>query len=122
MKKKILIIDDDKSMRMLLSHVLEHNYVVYSIKSAKEAIGWMHQGNLPDLIITDANMPEMDGIDFVDYIKGSLLFSRIPIIILSSLEKSSDRLQFYNRGVDQFIGKPFDPSELESRISYLLAS
>ena len=62
----------------------------------------------------------MPGLELVEYLKTSLLFNRIPIVIVSSLDKSSDRNQFYNAGVDEFIKKPFDPVELDIRINYLL--
>ncbi len=120
MKKRILIIDDDYSIRLLLHHILCDHYEVKTAESGKEALLWLFDGNVPDLIISDVMMSEMNGMEFVSQLKASSFFKNIPLMMLSSLEKSEDRIKCYDLGVDEFISKPFNPSELQLRIKYFL--
>ena len=120
MKEELLIIDDDPSMRALLEFILTRDYFVKVSSSAKSALSWIHQGNIPNLIITDARMPQMSGSELITYLKSSLLLRTIPIIVLSALEKSQERLAFYENGADEVLSKPFDPALLDNRVKYLL--
>jgi len=121
MKKNILIVDDDPSIRALLAFVLKKNYMIKTLNSVDSAIGWLKEGNNPSLIITDASMPKVTGEEFVGFLRTSLFFNKIPIIVLSALNKTSDRLKFYQKGADEYLTKPFDPAELNNRIEYLLS-
>ena len=76
----------------------------------------MHEGHIPDLIISDVYMPEMNGNQFIQHLKSSSMFSSIPIIVLSSMENSGDRIKLLENGADDFILKPFNPQELKIRV------
>src|SRR5690606_31200687 len=65
MKKHILIIDDDKAMCQLLEKMLVKNYLITSKYDGVEAMQWMMDGVIPDLIITDVEMPSLDGVEFL---------------------------------------------------------
>ena len=118
--KKILIVDDKPSISKLIVQFLSRNYDVVSREDGLQALAWLHEGNLPDVIVTDLNMPNMDGFEFIIRVKESGYFSEIPIIVLSSKESSSDRVKCLKLGAEDYIMKPFNPEELEIRIERAL--
>jgi len=120
MKKTILVVDDAVAMLKIISHVLEQDYEIETKEDGDEALFWLQQGNLPNLIIVDINMPNIDGYTFIKNIRASGFFKEIPIIVLSSNDKSEDRIKCLNMGADDFIIKPFNPKELKARISSIL--
>ena len=115
MRHKILVIDDEKSIRLLLENFLSKNYDVVSKSNGLEALEWL-EGNLPDLIICDLQMPEINGYDFTKQIRSSGFFDDIPIIILSGIEESSEKIKCFDMGADDYVVKPFNPKEIEARI------
>lgn len=120
MEKRILLVDDSKPMLALLSGVFRSNYEVISKSSAIAALTYLHSGALPDLIITDLAMPEMDGFEFVKQVKANSFSKDIPIMILSGNQASADRLRLYKMGIDEYLTKPFNPEELYIRADKLV--
>ena len=116
---KVLIVDDDESMLDYLSNSLGHNFKVMTARNGKEGLK-MAVSQIPDLIITDVVMPEMDGIQLVKALKGNSLVSHIPVIMLSGKNKLQDRLMGLDTGADSYLPKPFYMSELKSMISNLI--
>lgn len=120
MKKKILVIDDDQSIRFILKHVLHKDYEIVSKENGREGLIYLQKGNIPDLIILDLIMPEMNGVDFIKNIKQSNYFNSIPIIVLSAKENSKEKIECFKLGADDYIIKPFNPEELKLRTFNLL--
>lgn len=120
MNKSILIVDDRPEIAKVIMIQLSKDYEVHSEGNPIEALVWMHAGNVPDLIISDVNMPEMDGKTFLKHLKASSMFNFIPVIILSSLESSNDRIELLEAGASDFVLKPFNPQELKIRVRNLL--
>lgn len=120
MNKSILIVDDRPEIAKVIMIQLSKDYEVHSEGNPIEALAWMHAGNVPDLIISDVNMPEMDGKTFLKHLKASSMFNFIPVIILSSLESSNDRIELLEAGASDFVLKPFNPQELKVRVRNLL--
>lgn len=118
--KKILAIDDEATIRKLLAVYLGKQYEVITKSDGLEALKWMQEGNRPDLIICDIQMPNMNGYEFVDNIRSSGLFRDIPLLMLSGEEESSTRIKFYKMRVKNFITKPFNPEELLVLIRLIL--
>jgi len=81
---------------------------------------WLQEGNIPDLILTDLQMPNMDGMELIKRVKTSGYFSDIPIIVLSSKDSSKDRIDCLKLGAEDYIMKPFNPEELLIRIEKVL--
>ena len=81
---------------------------------------WLYQGNLPDIIIADINMPILNGQDFIAEIKSSGLFANIPLVMLSGVDKSETRISCLEAGADDFMIKPFNPRELEARLNSIM--
>ena len=120
MSKNILIVDDKPEIAKVITIQLSKDYNVHSEGNPIEALAWMHSGNIPDLIISDVNMPEMDGRTFLKQLKASSTFNFIPVIILSSLESSNARIELLEAGASDFVLKPFNPQELKIRVRNLL--
>jgi DNA-binding response OmpR family regulator len=118
--KKILVVDDKSSISNLLIQFLSSNYLVESREDGLEALTMLQQGNIPDLIITDLQMPNLDGYELIKRLKESGYFKDIPIIVLSSKDSSGDRVKCLKLGADDYIVKPFNPEELLIRIEKIL--
>jgi two-component system, chemotaxis family, chemotaxis protein CheY len=121
MKKKLLVVDDAVSMLLLLKKFFEINYEVVTYKSVNEAIQYLQNNmELPDLIISDLNMGDVSGEDFVRYLKSEMITKDIPTFILTSNEQSSVRVKFLKLGVDDILIKPFNFEELSLRVDNIL--
>ena len=118
--KKVLIVDDKPSISMLLVQFLNEKFILETKSDGLEALAWLQQGNIPDLIITDLQMPNMDGIGLINSLKESGYFKHIPIIVLSSKDSSTDRIQCLKLGAEDYMIKPFNPEELQLRIDKIL--
>ena len=119
-KRSILIVEDEPMMRSFLKRTLSIDYQVMTEENGKFALDWLYKGNLPDMIIVDLQMPEMDGFDLVEYIRRSGFFNRLPIIVLSSRDSVDDRLKCFELGANDYLIKPFNPKELKYRINNLM--
>jgi DNA-binding response OmpR family regulator len=80
----------------------------------------MQQGQLPDVIVADVNMPDMNGMEFIAQIRTSGFFKDIPLIMLSGNEGTADKIKCLKAGADDYLVKPFNPEELEARITNIL--
>lgn len=120
MKRKILVIDDEKTIRLLLENFLSKNYHVTTQSDGLQALLWMQEGNIPDLIVADIQMPNLDGYDFIKNIRASGYFKAIPLIMLSAIESSAERVRCLKLGANDYMVKPFNPEELALRIDLML--
>lgn len=119
--KKILIVDDKPSISKLIVQFLSKTYDVTTQTDGLQALSWMHAGNIPDLIITDLQMPNMDGFELISRIKESGFFRDIPVVVLSSKDSSSDRIKCLKMGAEDYLVKPFNPEELLIRVERILS-
>lgn len=117
---KILIVDDRHTLSDLLAQFLGQKYQVVIKSNGLEAIQWLQKGDIPDLIITDLEMPELDGYELISKVRSSGYFSEIPIIVLSCRDSSPNRIRCLKLGANDFMIKPFNPEELSIRIDNLL--
>jgi DNA-binding response OmpR family regulator len=112
---KILVVDDDPIMLEAIKHCLSaKDLEVVTAKNGFEAIGIAQDGTL-DLIISDIMMPEMSGLSLLCLLK-QFYFNRIPVIIISSLDKADVILSSLGLGAEDFISKPIDFKQLSSRV------
>jgi DNA-binding response OmpR family regulator len=117
---KILIVEDDQFMQAILQKFLSATYEIIMKPDGMEALAFMQSGNLPDLIISDLNTPNLSGLALIEQTKLSDFFNSVPIIILSGEDSSEKRVACLDAGADDFIVKPFNPAELKSRINVVL--
>jgi two-component system, OmpR family, phosphate regulon response regulator OmpR len=113
----LLIVDDDKRIRSLLSQFLRSNgYRVTTAESAADARRNM-EGLSFDLIVLDVMMPGENGFQFAEKLRSH---SAVPILMLTALADINDRIRGFEIGVDDYLSKPFDPRELLLRIASIL--
>jgi two-component system, chemotaxis family, chemotaxis protein CheY len=122
MKKKILAIDDEKSIRFIIENTFKADFDVITLSNGQEALFSLQAGNLPDLIICDIEMPLLNGFDFIKKVRSSGFFDDIPLIMLSGKEESSDKIKCFELGADDYLVKPFNPKELLARCRRRLQS
>ena len=120
MKKKILVIDDERTIRVLLENFLKE-YIVTTKNDGLEGLSWLQEGNMPDLIVADIQMPNLDGYEFVKQLRASGYFKDIPLIVLSGIESTAEKVKCLKLGANDYIVKPFNPEELALRIELLLS-
>jgi DNA-binding NarL/FixJ family response regulator len=113
---KLLLIDDDPNLIMLVKDYLEfRGYEVITAENGREALEVLAD-KMPDLIICDIMMPEMDGYAFVEQIRLDPRTEWVPVIFLSAKSQSKDRIKGLNVGGDVYMIKPFEPEELVAQV------
>ena len=117
---KILVIDDDKAINELIKINLE--IMGYTVISALDGIkGFaLCKQELPDLVILDVMMPEVDGYTVAKYIRENPSTKEIPILMLTALGQLNDKVKGFDIGVDDYLVKPFELEELRVRVRALL--
>ncbi len=115
----ILIIEDHQDVRTYFYRLLHSRYRILETDNGKSGLEMAIQ-HIPDLIISDIMMPEMDGLHFCRQIKTDLRTSHIPVILVTAKSTQTDRLDGLREGADAYLVKPFDPEELYIRIEKLL--
>jgi len=119
---KLLLIDDDPNLILLVKDYLEFNdYEVLTATQGREALTILEQ-QIPDLIICDIMMPEMDGYAFVQEIRQNANWDQIPVIFLSAKGQSKDKIKGLTHGADVYMVKPFEPEELVAQVQSTLNS
>lgn len=109
MKKKILAIDDSKAIRFLLQTVLGKENQVVTAPDGCSAMYWLSKRNMPDLIICDPQLPDMKDWELIEELSTSILYRSIPLMVISSLDKTETRLKCEEFGITEFFMKPFNP-------------
>lgn len=122
MKPLIMLVDDRPEIAKVISMYLKGSYDTVYFDNVIGAMAYLQKGNLPDLIITDINMPEISGFEFLSQLKSSVLFSHVPVFVLSSIESRVDQIKLLEIGAADFILKPFNPEELKVRIAKWIKS
>ncbi|MGI4749270.1 MAG: hybrid sensor histidine kinase/response regulator transcription factor [Janthinobacterium lividum] len=118
-KLTILIVDDNDDLRFYLKDNLKSTFNIIEAANGKE--GWQKALALhPNLIVSDVNMPEMNGIDLCKKIKNDNRTSHIPLILLTALTQEEDQLIGLTNGANDYISKPFNFEILLSKINGLL--
>jgi DNA-binding response OmpR family regulator len=113
----VLVVDDEPRLVDVVRMNLEvEGYRVIEAVSGYEALGRLKQ-DLPDLVILDVMMPEMDGFETLRRLRE---VSNVPVIMLTVRQEESDRIRGLEIGADDYLTKPFSPRELQSRIRALL--
>ena len=116
MAKKILIVDDSASMRQMVNFTLaEEGYEVREAENGQEALDSM-KGDTPDLVITDINMPVMDGIELIKQIRAAGEFKFTPIIVLTTESEESKQNEGKQAGATAWLIKPFTPEKLTETV------
>ncbi|TCP52346.1 DNA-binding response OmpR family regulator [Tumebacillus sp. BK434] len=114
---KILITDDDPHIRELIKHYLQkEGFHTLEAQNGVEALALMEQ-ELPELIVLDIMMPQMDGYEFCRTVKRQY---DLPILMVTAKGESEQKIKGFQLGTDDYLVKPFDPLELVMRVKALL--
>jgi len=119
--KKILVVDDSATMRSMLMSIIEEIKDVELVEANNgfEALKALPQQSF-DLIITDINMPEINGLEIVHFVKSNPAYQKIPLIIISTEHGQADIKKGLALGAQKYITKPFDPDQLKKTVKELL--
>jgi CheY-like chemotaxis protein len=120
MKKAVLAIDDSKAIRFLLQTVLGKDYQMVTVPDGCSAMYWLSKKRLPDLIIADPQLPDMENWELIEQLSSSGIYSSIPILVLSGLSKTETEFKCQEFGVSKFFLKPFNPVELVGTINEMI--
>jgi DNA-binding NarL/FixJ family response regulator len=120
MPAQLLLVDDEPGLREAVQAYLEDSgFAVEVASNAQEGLA-LAQQKLPDLVITDIMMPQVDGYQFLKQLRENPQFSGLPVVFLTARGMTSDRIQGYLAGCDAYLSKPFDPDELVAIVTNLL--
>ena len=121
--KKILITEDSPTMRSLLVSTIESldGYCIVEANSGFEALRLLPRENV-DLIITDINMPDINGLELISFVKGHPQYKDIPMIVVSTERSEEDRRRGLALGASGYIVKPFKGDELQELVRRVLSA
>jgi len=116
----LLIVEDNPELRKLIRETFEHTYQV--LESENGALGLaLATEQIPDLVISDVMMPEMDGLEFCSRLKTDERTSHIPVVMLTAKSSQADHVSGLEKGADLYLSKPFSTRVLELNVRNLLA-
>jgi methyl-accepting chemotaxis protein len=118
--KKVLIVDDDPTHLIATKGMLEKTYEVFTAKSGMEALSLFFGGLIPNLVLLDVIMPDMDGLDTYQRIRALSNFHHVPIAFFTSSDNPQDKMKAQAMGAADYIMKPTKKSELLERIGKLI--
>ena len=119
-KEQILIIEDHSALRILMSNFLGKKFKVKTTADGYEALAWMNEGNIPDIIILDINMPKLGGLEFLNNIRISGFFQDIPVLVVSGEKEGKTIEKCLEIGINGYMKKPFNPNDLQTKILTIL--
>lgn len=122
MAVKILTVDDSRTMREMLRHCLTGaGFEVVTAEHGADGLEKLKE-TTPDAIITDINMPVMDGFQFIEGVRSLSGRSRLPILVLSTESDTEKKVRARDAGATGWIVKPFDPEKLVNALQRVLPS
>jgi signal transduction histidine kinase/ligand-binding sensor domain-containing protein/DNA-binding response OmpR family regulator len=120
-KKTLAIVEDSSDLRFYLKENFKHTYNIIEAENGAEA--WANfEKQLPDIVISDVMMPQMNGVELCAKIKSNRKTRHIPVVLLTAKTDSAPAVEGYKSGADAYLTKPFDFKVLQSRIENLLRS
>jgi CheY-like chemotaxis protein len=118
-KKKLLIADDEPTIRLVVRRTFEREYVVLEAKNGKEAVD-MVLHHLPDIILMDVMMPETDGLTALNTIRNNKRASSIPVIMFTGAGYELNEALARSLGAKAYLRKPVTPQELRDAVSKII--
>ncbi len=123
---RILVVEDSFSMRAFVRSTLEMDATLEGVEVVEAASGFDALRLLPrgryDLVITDINMPDINGLELVSFLKNHPTYSQIPVMVVSTEGSAEDRRRAEALGAEDYLVKPFAPSDLIEKLKRLLES
>jgi DNA-binding NarL/FixJ family response regulator len=120
MSGRLLLVDDEPSLREAVQAYLEDSGFTVQVASNAAEAWQILQKNTPDLVISDIMMPQVDGYQFLKQMREDPRFQTLPVVFLTARGMKSDRIQGYQAGCDAYLPKPFEPDELVAIVKNLV--
>jgi two-component system chemotaxis response regulator CheY len=121
---KILVVEDSTAMRAYLTTMIEGDTEELNLEILEASSGFEALKTLPhhkfDAILTDINMPDINGLELVSFLKNHPIYKAIPIMVISTEGSEEDRRRAALLGAEEYLVKPFEPSELFAKLRKLL--
>ncbi len=117
----MLVVDDNEEIRELIKEGFSKSFKIFEAENGKEALN-IALKEMPDIVVSDVLMPEMDGVEFCYSLKNKIRTSHIPVILLTALNSVEHRIKGLESGADAYIPKPFKMKLLSVRVEKLIAS
>jgi two-component system chemotaxis response regulator CheY len=119
--KTILVVDDSSTTRSLISSQLSEigDYEIQEAATGFEALKMLPAGKV-DLIITDINMPDINGLELISFVRENPIYRDIPTVIISTEDSAEDRKRGMELGAEEYIVKPFTAGELREAVERVL--
>jgi len=123
MAKRILVVEDSPMTRSLIVSTLEDigDFIVIEAANGFQALRKLPEVS-PDLVITDINMPDINGLEVVRFVKQNDHFKHIPVIIVTTEGRDIDKERGLRLGADRYLVKPFEPEQLQKFVGELLVN
>lgn len=118
--KSILVVEDHAIFRRFLLSWLSRSYNVVALSDGFEALRWLQEGNTPDLVVLDMEMPRITGVQFLRNIRSSGMFRDLPVVGLSSSVTPALTQRCAQLGVTDLFAKPYKPQDLRAAIERAL--
>lgn len=119
--KQVLLLDDARSIRSVFSQIVERSgYKAVACSNAREGMDWLNQGNKPDLVITDVNMPGMDGLTFSQSVRQ--LLKGTPILVMTTESDKRLVLRGKEAGITGWLLKPVSHEAFVKKLELFLGS
>jgi len=119
-KKKVLVVDDDEIHLSMLQSILNDKYEVIAVKSGKDAMKCLRKGLIPDLVLLDILMPNLDGWETFNRIRAISFIQDVPIVFLTAVIESAQVEHAQEVGAADYITKPYNKEDLLDRIEKIL--
>jgi DNA-binding response OmpR family regulator len=120
MRKEILVVDPSKAIRFMLHTILRKHYRVNSVADGVSAVYSLRRHSTPDLIIMNPSLADFPEWELVRYLKGSHLYSSIPLMVLCDKKEEEADMNALKYGVEELFIKPFNPLRLLESVDSLL--
>jgi two-component system, chemotaxis family, chemotaxis protein CheY len=121
---KILVVEDSSSMRAYLTTVIEGGTDIFGLEIVEASSGFEALKTLPhhkfDAILTDINMPDINGLELVSFLKNHPVYRSIPIMVISTESTVEDRRRAAALGAEEYLVKPFQAADLVEKLRRLL--
>jgi len=117
MAKRVLVVEDSTTMRSLITTMVEEipGFTVIAVGNGFEALKTLPQQPI-DLIITDINMPDINGLEIVHFVKNHPNYRTIPLVIVSTEQSEEDIRKGLSLGASAYVTKPFNPDDLRKTV------
>ena len=117
---KVLVVEDNAELRIYIYNSLINRYEVRDASNGVEALKAMEEGWMPDMVVTDLMMPQMDGIGLISHLRNDFNTSHIPIVLITAKHEDDTHVKAMKYGADGYIAKPFTMELLMARIDNML--